>query len=165
MKDEAKTKELLTKLRELRQHLRNRGKQSASSDHAKLGPRGRVLKAGQTETDQSETNDTGRLSHDYRSTKSNWKWENEELRNGRFKWGVTHKIFRPHGSPVGYPPRLDEMDCSGSQLDHFEAVGVEGLVFVGSPLFVYIVKADRDALYSHSEASKDKAHGSCEVRF
>ncbi|MGA2403927.1 MAG: PAS domain S-box protein, partial [Syntrophobacteraceae bacterium] len=171
MQDEAKTKEeLIIELHELRQHVAELEKaQEASTDPAELRrPAEEWPKAGQTETDQRETDDTERLSHELAVHRIELEMQNEELRNALVQIEESRTRYSDlyDFAPVGYLTLDENGLVLEANLTVARQLGVERSRIVGSPLSAYIVIADRNAFRSHLvSVLKDKTHQACEVGF
>ncbi len=171
MQDEAKPKDqLIIELRALREQIaeleKNKG---AITDPAELSrSAGERLKAGQTERDHRQTNDTESLCHELEIRQIELEMQNEELRNAlvqveesRAKYSDLYDF-----APIGYLTLDENGLVLEANLTIARQLGVERSRLVGSPLSAHIVPADRQAFRSHlHNALKNKTHQACEVRF
>jgi PAS domain S-box-containing protein len=171
MQDADKSKEqLITELKALRQRVAELEKdKGTSTDPAELRRRAKdCLKAGQTETDQSETDDTKSLYHELATHRIELEMQNEELRNAlvRIEESLTRYSDLYDFAPIGYLTLDENGLVLEANLTITRQLDIERPHLVGRPLPAYIVMADRDAFSYHlGNVLKDKTHQACEVRF
>ena len=171
MQDETKSREqLIIELEALRLMVAESEKgKTASTDPSELRRRAEDrLEAEQTETGRRKTDDTERLYHELAAHQIELEMQNEELRNALVQIEESRTRYSElyDFAPVGYLTLDENGLVLEANLTISRQLGIVRSRLVGSPLSVYIVTADRGALYSHLRSVfKDKTHKSCEVRF